>query len=313
MDLGKTPQTQADRAQTTERVKIPKLPSSRDDSPTRRANKEKEQGYVTTMDAERALQTHLYSQHSAQAHRIGTVLRGAHQALAKGNDQESQVILEANEETLRKDYEALFQLGKPNDWLIEEFRFIATTMMYVEKYPVDNRPSALTVRSGNQVFHYDKHSWLIFGRVLQSTPKITGLESPHVSRLMCLVYLPQKQGPPEQRKFVVVDLGSLGGIKTIIRSRPDMPCESSLPGARRMLTFDADETFRLQHGNVTLTFNPCWKCEKNPKTVKTACGHTSVCNSCLATNNHCDTCESAKLKQFFKERETKIILGPKTE
>ena len=94
--------------------------------------------------------------------------------------------------------------------------------------------------------------------------------------LQCLIYF-----FPSKGKIVVVDLGSLMGVKTKYRST-DEPCVNSLPEARNILIFDREETVILELCSKQISINPkeCLICMDAPRELKFQCGHHVVCSKC---------------------------------
>jgi len=79
---------------------------------------------------------------------------------------------------------------------------------------------------------------------------------------------------------IVVDPGSFLGIHTVKRSS-DKDLVHSLPGQRRGLIFDRDESFELNMvESVTCTPKICIICVSRPRMVKSNCGHYLMCTVC---------------------------------
>ncbi len=118
------------------------------------------------------------------------------------------------------------------------------------------------------------------------------------SRLHAIVYFyPNHYVPnvtdPNKGVILVVDVGSMEGIRTI--SRPSgKPKVDSLPRNRNILIFEWNESAVLQLATekIVLTPKTCIICLSEPRTKKFQCGHYLTCETCALRlfQQHSPTC-----------------------
>lgn len=144
---------------------------------------------------------------------------------------------------------------------------------------------------------YQKHIYLlkgpiiVIGRKSQSDVKLDP-NNDQFSRISAIIMFFQK-------KTVVIDVGSLYGIKTLTRSNNDQ-LEHSISTERKPIVFDSSESFTLKFGSDDLDkelssclIKPklCGNCLTNVVNVKyTTCGHTITCLKCSKNLLCCPLC-----------------------
>jgi hypothetical protein len=98
-------------------------------------------------------------------------------------------------------------------------------------------------------------------------------------------------------KIILVDPGSLVGIKTVKRSL-DIPAENSLPTQRQTLQFSKNEKFVLDIDGIKVGFNldlganECTVCMDAYCIERLGCGHCVACPSCLDRLHICPVCRA---------------------
>lgn len=110
-----------------------------------------------------------------------------------------------------------------------------------------------------------------------------------LSRLHCVIFALMD-------KLVVIDPGSLMGIKTIERSS-DARKINSLPDDRHVLVFNKNESFVLELAGLRITISPktCIICMERMRGVRFNCGHCICCADCsryiIASDKRCPLCK----------------------
>ena len=193
-----------------------------------------------------------------------------------------------DEETLRSAY---LKIIESPDWVAtftETGRALISEQMKItppaEGGPGPSAPEALTIAVNKQLYSFSKEVVLI-GRKQGNDIK---LPDPGVSRLHVLIFL-----LPSEDMYLVVDIGSLCGFRTLARSG-EGPLYRSKPQAREVGIFKWRETATIQMENLTFAFNPkdCVVCLENKRGVTFDCGHHVVCEACNSQLEKCPICRA---------------------
>jgi hypothetical protein len=205
------------------------------------------------------------------------------------NRMNQQTINESIED-LRQQYCNIFDEQNTlhcNDqnWWIEQFNIMATTLS--KDLITDHNTNYLScsIAYNNKLMSFNKRMILI-GRMPGCDIELYqygGL----VSRLHAIIFF-----APEIDKIIVIDVGSLTGIKTFKRSTKNN-LESSLPNNRKVLVFEYNESFILDFNNLAkVIINPkeCIICMEKPRNCLFNCKHYSVCYKCSKKIKECPIC-----------------------
>lgn len=202
---------------------------------------------------------------------------------------ENKTTAQNNEDTeiMRKSYLALIML--PN-WK-EEFEKIADiviTNLMTTMPTVDISETQMSISTDSKLFEFDNKKCVLIGN--NEGCDIALYHSLGCSRLHAILF-----PMPQLGIFVIVDLGSMYGIKTIKRST-NADLVHSLPKQRNTLIFTWGEIAILRFAEQTVAINPktCIICMENPRDVKFNCGHYSTCADCSKSINKCPICRKPK-------------------
>lgn len=169
-----------------------------------------------------------------------------------------------NMESLRSQYVEIFNLQNmyyrdTPTWWIDVFRDSGDMMianlkkdlkLSEKKYDLNWE---VCIKHGTTIYKFNKDKRVVLiGRkmgcdILLPNKSIT---EPGTSRLHAIVYL-----LPEFGMNVIVDVGSLHGIKTLKRSS-SKKCINSLPSDRKIITLDWEESADLRFYFVDMSINP---------------------------------------------------------
>ena len=111
-----------------------------------------------------------------------------------------------------------------------------------------------------------------------------------LSRLHAIVYI-----FPSLASVLVVDVGSMTGIRTLERSDKTKPLVSSKPEARAVLEFGLKERVVLSLGGCSIMLNPpqCVVCLDKPRCRQfQACLHFVTCADCASKLVECPICRA---------------------
>lgn len=157
----------------------------------------------------------------------------------------------------------------------------------------------LKIGYNDQIHDFSNISVISIGRY---TACDVVLKEDNTSRIHCLIFCIGDQ-------LAVVDVGSAAGIVTIMRSSNEF-CDKSLPGNRKILTFNINESVTLSLDNVKITINPreCIICMNKQRKITFNCGHYLTCYECSLKLTKCPTCnryishrkESIKMMTYFE-------------
>ena len=140
--------------------------------------------------------------------------------------------------------------------------------------------------------HLLKGPIIVIGRKSNSDVKLDS-NNDQFSRISAIIMFFQK-------KTVVIDVGSLYGIKTLTRTDNTKELEHSVSDIRKPIIFDSSESFTLKFGSddldrelSTCLIKPklCGSCLTNVANVKYAtCGHSITCFKCSKNLLCCPLC-----------------------
>nr|QBK87178.1 MAG: zinc finger protein [Marseillevirus LCMAC201] len=113
-----------------------------------------------------------------------------------------------------------------------------------------------------------------------------------ISRVHLLIFI-------WDQMVLVVDPGSLNGIKSYKRVDQTMPLENSIPDARKVLKFGRSEAYVLDLSNdcyITASPKECVICFTNPRQIRLNCNHFIMCRECCdkvkQNDNLCPLCRT---------------------
>jgi len=223
-----------------------------------------------------------------------------HELLTQADIQELNTNMEKLRETYVKifeDQERIYKTTNPNYWKEEFYRaamLITQGMEEMEKQTVASSSSSsslssstpFTIAHNSQLYPFEDKNTILIGRYCGCDLYIDSVSC--VSRLHVMIF-----PIPQINKYLVVDVGSLMGIKTLQRSTSNIKVDS-LPNQRRVLIFDLDEVAELELGVVKICVNPreCGICFEKPRECTLNCGHYVVCNTCRPLISICPLCRA---------------------
>jgi hypothetical protein len=186
---------------------------------------------------------------------------------------------------IRNDY--LDHIEDPN-W---KLYFTIVAKLISSSVPELGRPYTIDISIQYQKKLYlMKGPIVIIGRKSQSDILLDP-ENSEFSRISAIIMFFEK-------KTLVIDVGSLYGIKTCSRTNKQ-ELVHSISGSRQPLVFDSSESFTIKFGSDSLdksvstcTVKPkmCISCMESIVNVKYNCGHCITCSKCSKNLAFCPLC-----------------------
>jgi hypothetical protein len=206
-------------------------------------------------------------------------------------DSSKRGVLNKN---LRKTYEAIFNeqdrlhIDDPLWW---KTQFIESGNLIVDNFKrkmvVDSSTdleNSMVIAFKGKSYSFESANIILVGTKDNCDVHMAGCAGS--SRLHAMIY-----PIPVLKKYFVVDIGSLSGIKTKARNQNAI-LNHSLPESRRVLEFEWDEIAVLTLGSHEIVINPktCLVCLDNPRECTFDCKHYVTCNKCSILVDSCPVC-----------------------